>query len=351
MKTVLKIGDNIYGQSIQEMTDSYFSGFPQREYYLNKYIKGWINVDFFRNSVLKNLEEIIISRSRLKEYLSRRNYDYIMIDNPLSYLSVDNSINIPILFDCIDWYDEMYLKEFGVDRGYYLLRYAYLSLLERSQKVIAQSPIILNHLIKWGLKTSKTTVIPNGYDPDFFYPHTTSQIQKNRSKISKKYNISFNGKKIIVYTGKLNRWYENIKIIIAAIEDDQILLIVGDGPLYKSLPSKPNIIKCGPVNISDVAVYTNIADVLVFPVDDCSPIAISEYLAVGKPIVALKGRISWLLEHGKSGYLVDNNIASWQDGIRKALVNRKIISTYNLSLSKRLSWKKLSEEFINFIEK
>jgi len=350
MIKILKIGDFVYGQSIQRSVNTYTKGFPQREFYLYKYTKDIIKTEFYHHDRLKNLQDVYINKARLKQFIFKKEYDYIFIDNPFSYLLVDNQPDISIIFDCIDWYDEMYLKEFGINAGYYLLRYAYLSLLKRADKVIAQSPIILDYLVKWGLQSKKAVIIPNGYDSEFFYPYPLAQIKKSQREISQKHNISFDNKKVIVYTGKLNKWYENIKIIIDAITSDQILLIVGDGPLFKYLPHRSNIIKCGPVPITKVASYTNIADVCVFPVDDCSPIAISEYLAVGKPIVSIKGRLSWLLKNGINGYLVDNNASSWQIGINKAITNSNKISLNNLRISKRLSWKQLSSDFISFVK-
>lgn len=349
MTSILQVGDRIYAQSIQNIADSYIKGFPQREFYLSKYIQKKMKMDFYNHAVIKNINDAIEERTRFTKYINDKKYDYILINNPLSFLVVENHIRIPIVFDCIDWYDEMYLKEFGVDKTYYLLRYALLSLLEKSDKVIAQSAIILGYLKKWGLRTKKTRVIPNGYDSQYFFPQNNLKILNTKKKLSQKYNIDLLNKKIIGYTGKLSKWYESIKTIINAVEENQIMLIVGDGPLLKSLPNKSNVIKCGPVSISSVSDYTNIADVLVFPVDDCSPIVISEYLAVGKPIVALKGRIGWLLKDNKTGYLVDNNVLSWKRGISKAITYSNKIAINNLNLSKELSWENLANKYIKFI--
>ena len=279
-------------------------------------------------------------------------YSPILIDNPFSILILEKSVKTPIIFDCIDWYDEMYLKEFGVDKGYYLLRFAFLDLLKRADKVVAQSPVILESLKKWGLKTKDYIVIPNGYDKNIFHPYSKATNDNFKSLLSRKFGINLNGKKVIVYTGKLSPWYENIKIIAEAIEGNQVFLIVGDGPLLKEIPDRPNIIKCGAVTLSEVSRYTNIADVLVFPVDvDCSPIVVSEYLAVGKPIVMGKGRMEWLLKDGKTGYLVDNHIYGWKKGIQSALVNKSKIGKYNLKLSKDFDWDSLAKKFLGFLSK
>lgn len=349
MKNVLKIGDRVYTQSLQHFAPSYLRGFPQREQFLLEHVKD-IKFSFFKHKVLSNISDVLKERQRLDEYLKGKKFDYLMVDNPFSSLIIDQGIKTPILFDCIDWYDEMYLKEFGVDKRYYLLRYGLLDLLQRAKKVVAQSPVILEALKSWGLKTAETIVIPNGYDAKIFYPYSHSKIIEIKGQFEKKYKVRLNSKKIIVYTGKLGVWYDNIKMIAQAIEDNQIFFIVGDGPILKEIPDQPNIIKCGPVNLVQVPNYTNVANVLVFPVEvDCSPIVISEYLAVGKPIVMGKGRMEWLLKDGKSGCMVDNNIYAWQLGINKAIKMKKLCRTNNLKLAKDLSWQNLSRKFSDFL--
>lgn len=352
MKRILKLGDQVYAQSLQQFVPSYLIGFPQREQQLFRHLGVSISIDFYRHEIIDSIDDIHEIRQAFNEFLSKKNdqLDYLLVDNPLSSLIIPRDVPIPILFDCIDWYDEMYLKEYGVDRRFFLLRYGFLNLLQKADKVVVQSPVLLKALTKWGLKTKKHAVIPNGFDSDIFFPYKKEKRGQILKILSEKYKLNLSNRTILVYSGKLGRWYENIKTIVEALEENQIFFIVGDGPLLREIPDRNNIIKCGPVKLTEVPEYTNIADVLVFPVgSDCSPIAISEYLAVGKPIVMEKGRIDWLLKDGKTGYLVDNNIAAWRNGIRQAIANRNKIQTYNLRASKKLSWKYLAKEFQDFL--
>lgn len=351
IKRVLKLGDSIYSQSLQQFDKSYLTGFPQREQQLFKLIKK-LDFSYFKHQNLNTFEKVKEEKNKFNRYLSENSkYDYILIDNPLSILLIDESINIPIVFDCIDWYDEMYLKEFGVNKGYYLLRYAYCEVLDRANYVVAQSPVILESLKKWGLKTSKSIVIPNGYNKKIFFPYDKNKINKVKEALSKQYNTKFKDQNIIVYTGKLGKWYEDILLVAQEIDQNSLFLIVGDGPILGQIPNSPNIIKCGVIPLEKVADFTNIADVLVFPVSiDCSPIAISEYLAVGKPIVMGKGRIEWLLKNGENGVLIDNTEKSWRRGIKEALSIKEKAYTLNIKKSKTLSWQKLAKDFEMFLE-
>ncbi|OGE64470.1 hypothetical protein A3I48_03200 [Candidatus Daviesbacteria bacterium RIFCSPLOWO2_02_FULL_36_7] len=351
MKKILKVGDRIYALSLQNFNESYLSGFPQREQHLARHAKN-IHFTFFKHKLLNNIEAIIQERTRLNLFLKDKQFDYVMIDNPLSMLVIGKDIKIPVLFDCIDWYDEMYLREFGINKRYYLLRHGFLEALERVDRVVCQSPVILDALKRWGLKTKKYKVIPNGYDADLFYPYTEKQIKKLKNEFEHKYKVSTENKTLIVYTGKIGTWYDQLLTVSKAIDDDQIFIIVGDGPLLKDIPEKENIIKCGAVKLYEVPNYTNISDVLVFPVsEDCSPIAISEYLAVGKPIVIPKGRMEWLLENDQTGVMVDKNVLSWKLGIKKSLQIKNRAGKNNLKLAKTLSWQVLSESFCDFLIK
>jgi len=349
MKSVLKIGNHVYAQGLQHFTPSYLMGFPQREQYLLEHVKD-VKFNFFRHNVLNDISDVLKEKERLNKYLKGKRFDYLMVDNPFSSLIIDRDIKTPILFDCIDWYDEMYLKEFGVDGRYYLLRYGLLDLIKRAKKVVAQSPVILEVLDSWGLITKNRIVIPNGYNARIFYPYSRSKIIELKIRFEKKHKVKLRSRKIIVYTGKLGVWYDNIKTIARAIDEGQIFFIVGDGPILREIPDQTNIIKCGTVKPAKVPDYTNIADVLVFPVDvDCSPIVISEYLAVGKPIVMGKGRMEWLLKDGESGCMVDNNVYAWRLGINRALEMNSRCRTNNLRLAKDLSWQKLSKKFSDFL--
>jgi len=352
MKKILKVGDKIYAQSLQHTAPSYFNGFPQREQHLIYHLSAICDFSFYRHKLLDSLDTIFTEQKKLRQFLDGKDFDYILIDNPFSMLLLDGQIEIPIVFDCIDWYDEMYLTEFGVDQKYHLLRYGLLLALQKSTKVITQSPVLLDFLKKWGLKTKDTCVLPNGYDQNIFYPYSQKETNKLKKMFANQYKRDLSHSKIIVYTGKLSQWYKNITFIAESLESDNLLFIVGDGPLLNNIPDMANVIKTGPVPLVEVPNYTNIADVVVFPVSvDCSPIAISEYLAVGKPIVMEKGRMEWLLQDGLTGAMVDHTVLSWRQGIQRAIMKKEEISKHNLKLSETLSWQKIATSFTDFIEK
>lgn len=350
MKRLLTVGDKVYGQSLQHFVPSYLQGFPQRQKFLLECLRDRIHVDACSHVILKNEMQIAEAQTDVVQQLQSTTYDGILIENPLSIftLPIDGP---PIIFDCIDWYEEMYEQEFGRDDGYSLLKRAMAMVMQRADIVVAQSPVILADLKKRGLKTHKTIVIPNGFDHRYFFPYPELEKKQAMRTIENRHAVSLGDKKIIVYTGKLNAWYEDIVTVAKAITHNQLFLIVGDGPLVSHIPRGDNIVMCGPVDFSDVALYTNTADVAVFPVaQDCSPIAISEYLAVGKPIVMNHGRMEWLLKEGVHAAFVEpGSVASWREGIQYALCHGEAMGSANRRLAMGLSWKHLADKLNSFL--
>lgn len=348
MKRLLKIGEKIYAQSLQENHTSYSFTFPQRSSLLLHFITSF-KIEYFSHGTIRSTEDITNERKKLLKILSAKKYDYLLIDNPLSIFTIPKDSKVPIAFDCIDWYEEMYEKEFGRDTGYILLQKGMRETLKRANKIIVQSPVLKKEIEKRGTN-AQLAIVPNGYDPFVFKPFAKSQIQTVKKRISNAYNLSLNGKSIIVYTGKLGKWYNDVKLIAKAITKRQIFLIVGDGPIRPEIKTSSNVVCVGAVTQAEVPEFTNIADVLVFPVaSDCSPIAISEYLAVGKPIVMARGRMNWLLSDRKTGSLVENTVKDWQAGIARALTMEKACFDYNIRLGKNLTWQLLASKFSSFL--
>jgi glycosyltransferase involved in cell wall biosynthesis len=194
-------------------------------------------------------------------------------------------------------------------------------------------------------------VVPNGYDEDLFRPFSASEVAAARCLIETRHQISLRGRRLIAYTGKIGDWYSGLANLIEALDPQRdLLLLVGDGPLLEKLPQHPGVVRCGVVPLTDVPLYTNAADVLAFPLGvDCSPIVLSEYLAVGKPIVAPRGRIEWLLRDGVFGAIVDDTPAGWREGIERAAGMTVVAAEANRRLARALGWGKLAARFERFL--
>jgi len=259
---VFKVREEYYSKSLQTEHISY-KDFPQRE--------AWM-IPQFRELELSDL----------------KNCDAVWIDNPMFFNGSLLNTEKPVIFDAIDWYLEMAIKEGRfesikkITRGFNLLR-KYKNLF-----LISQSPLIEQYLLNVvGLKPLVKKIIPNGYDyllhnfKPFYVPHIPLT------------NLFF--------AGKLGRWYSNLSYFIEYVKHHPRwnLVIAGDGELktyFESIAEKsPNIKFLGFISREDVAKQIKDSDICIFPVDDCSPIVVSEYMACGKPVINIGKRLEWLV--------------------------------------------------------
>jgi len=355
---IFKICDEIYGKSIQEFPGSYLRGFPQRDLHLKKDVYDYLGIKYFRHGII-NVKTIEKERIFLYQFLENLDskLDAILIDNPLSFLILPNNIikKTLLIFDMIDWYEDMYRIELGDNSSLNLVNSSLKMIMKRADGLIVQSPIMFKYACELGFDKKKPyVVIPNGYDHNIFYPFSSQKLIKIKETISLDYNINFTNKIIVVYQGKMGKWYGGIESFIRNINDDKkiIGILVGEGPLkerFQKIASK-NIFFTGFMKFKDVSRFTNIADCCVFPVNDCSPIAISEYIGVKKPIISLGHRISWLIKDGINGYIVDKD-HEWKEKIIKAYKNKEVLIKNNEHLSNKLKWSSLSKYYRKFILK
>lgn len=267
-----KIGDKIYGLSLQQPRKSYLEGFPQREVFL---------IENLKNAKLTTEVD---------------DCDAIWIDNPMYYDETVVKLNKPVIFDAIDWYEEMCIKENRLDN--LLKLHKGLEMLKQCQQLmlISQSPLVqgyMEYILK--LPTIVSEVIPNGYDEKL---HTFTEFDNNE-------------KKIMLFAGKMGRWYSNLIYFIEFVKNrkDWEFRLLGDGELksyFEKMSNGNNIIFYGHVSREKVAEEIKKSDVCVFPVDDCSPIVVSEYMACGRPVVNLGTRLNWLVRDAREGFCLSS---------------------------------------------
>jgi len=359
---VLKLSDKVYAQSLSRWHGSYEEGFPQREQYLFEQMKSCCDFQFFRHGVLDTLERVREAQDDLLHtfVFGDEEYDVVIFDNPLSALILPDRKKIKghpkIVWDVCDWYERMFKCEFGNEalrtEKYYLLKMGMEKASRIATKIVAQGPEILSWVQKSWKVTKDVLVLPNGYDETYCYPkqlpiggHCSIPLVPKADE------------KLVCFAGKLGLWYKGILRVAKAVEKmvGYSLLVVGEGPLRKSLEGRKKIICIGRVPKEVVADCVNYADVCVMPVDDDSPIATTEYMACGKPVVHLGKKISWLVQDGINGCLIDDvdNLKEWTSSISFVYQRKEIIGESNLKRVKHmnLSWQELSQKFVDFLSK
>lgn len=333
---IFKLGEKVYASSLSNVHSSYFCGFPQRERQLFSRMRD-IFVDNFCVEGVRTLEGV---RNTFIDFSA---IDYLLLDNPLLYNLVPDSYQGVVIWDLCDYFQEMYLKEYGIDEGYWLLGLAISRLLKRSDIVIGQSPVIIDWVKKLGLRNdSRTVVVLNGYDETVFTDENIDSLL-DVSLLDKKIVESVRDNIKVVFVGKLGKWYSGLFNICLAIQNLSCtsFVLVGDGVLREDLEKYSNVYVTGLVNPRVVLEYMKWADILVFPVNDCSPIVVFEYIRMKKPVVHIKGRISWLLKNMDNAILVDDTPLAWELGIKEALRNKdKLVQGIQKFDIESFSWKK-----------
>jgi glycosyltransferase involved in cell wall biosynthesis len=287
---IVKLTDKVYGSSLANFHSSYEGGFPQREQFLFQELqKLGVEFMFYRHKDLRDFDNIL-DELKIVEILVEGD-DTIVVDNPMSALLIPETFSGQIIFDCVDWYEEMYQKEFSTDKlGLNLIRDGLRFLWRKATKILCQSSVMKEWVQKHNPIAKIIENIPNGYDDKLFFPQLC--VKEDCQKM---------GTRIAVYVGKLGSWYEKIFDIIDEVNKslDWKLYIVGDGPLgdkVKGRMIQGKTVFVGRVPLKDVPIWMNDADVCVFPVNDDSPLATTEYMTCGKPVVHFGKRISWLVE-------------------------------------------------------
>lgn len=323
---VLKISQGHYTTGFANIHPSYKMGFPQREKYLFEYCKD-IQVCWFEHPQLTGKEQIASCRKHLQDQVNSFTPNFIIVDNPMSYPLFKDTQYKNIIFDVCDWYAEYYAKEFGYDEKWRDLLQSNYHLTRLASFFMFQSSVIQTHYeINFGIKNLESIIIPNGYDEKIFNSSIKPIARKDANK------------KMILFVGKLGLWYDGLIAVAESLREDWQLVVIGDGVLKEKLMKYKQVQCLGRLPLEELNQYVLSADVCVLPVDDCSPIATSEYMACEKIVVHRGNRIGWLIKDGVNGFIVSDE-STWQEKINEALhADKAIAANAKKSVS---SWEQL----------
>ena len=190
-------------------------------------------------------------------------------------------------------------------------------LFDLADKIVTVTDNLRNYLVReYSLSPSKIQVIPNGTNVDIFHP-----MDKKRSR--EKLDIPLEST-VLCFVGSLRPWHgvENIIEILPELINripDLRLMVVGDGPLMKTLKQQvkalsigQRVIFTGKIRREKVPLYINNSDICVAPFDSernkvtgLSPLKVFDYMACGKPIIATDvGGLGKLIEKYSVGIVI-----------------------------------------------
>ena len=142
----------------------------------------------------------------------------------------------------------------------------YVDTLENASKCIFVSNALLEKAENFGYSGRNGIVIPNGYDPNIFYPLDKDTVRKNLGVYRP--NLKYVG-----FVGNLNKVKRADKLpsIFWEIQKrvpDVMFIVVGDGPLRKKVEQDTaglNVVFTGRIPQEEVAKWMNVMDIMVLP--------------------------------------------------------------------------------------
>ena len=185
------------------------------------------------------------------------------------------------------------------------------SVLKCADRVIVVSKKTMEYVLKLGADKSKTSVIYNGVDTDYFHP-------MNKEESRKKLGLPKNRKIILsvrrlVYKNGLDTLIESVPLLTRD-HPDLLFVVAGKGPSRKLIEDRvkelgidANIKLTGFVPDRLLPVYYDAADYFILPSasGEGLPLVLLEAMACGLPVIATTvGGTPEIIKHMKNGVLV-----------------------------------------------
>lgn len=193
-------------------------------------------------------------------------------------------------------------------------------------------------------------VVPSGVDTSRFMKGKSGEAGESAARLKKKYGLE--GKKVILFVGRVIK-IKGLEYAIRALEGtDYALLIVGDGPGLERLQ---NIARSLGVELvcagkADPTPFYHACDLFTLPsiMEGC-PLTILEAFAAGKPVVASNvAGIPEILRDGKDGLLIEpKDVNGLKEAFGRLLEDdnyHKTVSESARSRAKQYDWSVVSDK-------
>jgi glycosyltransferase involved in cell wall biosynthesis len=230
--------------------------------------------------------------------------------------------------------------------------------MQKCQHIIIPSESIKEILVRdYGLE-ERYTVIPTGTDLEPYACADHDALRKERG---------WQNETVLISVGRLapeKNWDTLLRAFarLSPQRPDLRLVLIGDGPAKAALETlsvelgiAEHITFTGSLAFEDVPCHLKAADVFVFAsVTETQGLVTIEAMAAGLPIVAVDGSGTRdIVEHGKQGFLVENDADALAKGIEQLLSNSaqlKRFSNNALKKSKMFDIDELGKQLIGVYE-
>jgi glycosyltransferase involved in cell wall biosynthesis len=204
--------------------------------------------------------------------------------------------------------------------------------VRQATAVITETVQMQRYLERAGYLPATTPIfpIPMAVNSTLFFPRDR-QACRHRLGIAPETTV-------ITYVGSLNRFIQEPGPLIEALGREQVprleLHMVGDGQKRPELAAiarrwNASVIFHGQCPQADVSLYIGAADLCAAPYNidryavgemTSASLKVPEYLACGRPVLTIAcSRMNDLLDSGRYGFQVDNQVAAYRQFIRQNL--------------------------------
>ncbi|MGZ9235341.1 MAG: glycosyltransferase family 4 protein [Anaerolineales bacterium] len=212
--------------------------------------------------------------------------------------------------------------------------------MQKCQHIIIPSESMKEILVRnYGLE-ERYTVIPTGTDLE---PYRCTEWQALRKE------KGWGDETVLISVGRLapEKNWDTLLHAFAKVHSQRSnlrLVVIGDGPakgalqtLASELGIAEHVTFTGALPFDEVPCYLKAADVFTFAsVTETQGLVTMEAMAAGLPIVAVDGSGTRdIVEHGKQGFLVENDADALAKGIEKLLANPERMKRFSNSALKK----------------
>ena len=195
----------------------------------------------------------------------------------------------------------------------------------RASHILCVSRVLADEVKQRGARSETVHVLPNAIDPNRFRTPRPEQSLRSR--------LGLEGSIVIGHVGLFYRW-DHLDVLIQVVRSlrerhpEIKVLLVGDGPEMENvkrtafrLGMEREVILPGPVPRDDVPAYIDAMDICVLPDSNAfgSPIALFEFMAMGKPcVVPDLGPMRDVIEDHVTGIMFPHgNYAALESALRR----------------------------------
>jgi glycosyltransferase involved in cell wall biosynthesis len=213
--------------------------------------------------------------------------------------------------------------------------------LRRAPRLIAETEDLKASIIQhWRVNPDRIDVVGLGVNRTLFYPRDQDAARRSRGIAAER--------TVLLYVGALDRAHD-LRPVIAAVtrlgESPVELHLVGDGEqrgeLQRAAAGSPRVIFHGPVPYASVPELIACADLCLAPYDPTffprgqvgyATLKVREYLAGGRAVATSStGVLPGLISPGATGFLLENDAATWTRFLLQELPGRDALRTMGLA--------------------